>query len=116
MVGPVNVLDELVQDGLRQGAGRHPRRGDVAGLALVIAGPAPMSIQAMTGSSVIALSVDTLRSLLASEPGVARACAEELTRQLYRALDEISEQAFLPVRERVIRNLLDLATPRGGRP
>ncbi len=99
----------------RQVTVRYARSGDVAGLALVIAGPAPMSIQAVTGSSVIALSVDTLRSLLASEPGVARACAEELTRQLYRALDDISEQAFLPVRERVIRNLLDLATPRDGR-
>lgn len=171
MVGPSNVLDELVQDGLQDGflftlpadaaerllmegirisvpAGsliyrdderprvivvvsgvlrvflssadgrqvtvRYARSGDVAGLALVIAGPAPMSIQAMTGSSVIALSVDTLRSLLASEPGVARACAEELTRQLYRALDDISEQTFLPVRERVIRHLLDLATPQDG--
>jgi len=172
MVGPLNVLDELVQDGLQDGflftlpagaaerlladgirisvpAGaliyrdderprvivvvsgvlrvflssadgrqvtvRYARSGDVAGLALVIAGPAPMSIQAVTGSSVIALPVETLRALLASEPGVARACAEELTRQLYRALDDISEQAFLPVRERVIRNLLDLATPRNGR-
>jgi CRP/FNR family transcriptional regulator len=172
MVGPTNVLDELVQDGLRDGflftlppdaverllmqgirisvpAGaliyrdderprvivvvsgvlrvflssadgrqvtfRYVRSGDVAGLALVIAGPAPMSIQAMTGASVIALSVDMFRSLLASEPGVARACAEELTRQLYRALDDLSEQTFLPVRERVIRHLLDLATPQGGR-
>ena len=171
MVGPANVLDELVQDGLRDGflftlpadaaerllmegirisvpAGsliyrdderprvivvvsgvlrvflssadgrqvtvRYARSGDVAGLALVIAGPAPMSIQAMTGSSVIALSVDTLRSLLASEPGVARACAEELTRQLYRALDDLSEQAFLPLRKRVIRHLLDLAAPQDG--
>lgn len=99
----------------RQVTVRYARSGDVAGLALVIAGPAPMSIQAMTGASVIALSVDTLRSLLASEPGVARACAEELTHQLYRALDDISEQAFLPVRERIIRHLLDLASPQDER-
>lgn len=99
----------------RQVTVRYARSGDVAGLALVIAGPAAMSIQAMTGSSVVALPVDTLRSLLASEPGVARACAEELTHQLYRALDDLSDQTFLPVRERVMRHLLDLATPQEGR-
>ncbi len=171
MVGPANVLGELVQEGLRGGflgtlppeaverlvsegirisvpAGsliyrdderprvivvvsgvlrvflssadgrqvtvRYARSGDVAGLALVIAGPAPMSIQALTSASVIALPVETLRSLLASEPGVARACAEELTRQLYRALGDLSEQTFLPLRERVIRHLLDLAAPHDG--
>jgi CRP/FNR family transcriptional regulator len=94
----------------RQVTVRYARSGDVAGLALVLGGPGPMSIQAITGASVLALGVDTLHSLIASEPGVARACAEELTRQLYRALDDISEQAFLSVRQRVIRHLLDLAS------
>ena len=98
----------------RQVTVRYARSGDVAGLALVIAGPASTSIQALTSASVIALPVETLRSLLASEPAVARACAEELTRQLYRALDDLSEQTFLPLRERVIRHLLDLATPHDG--
>jgi CRP/FNR family transcriptional regulator len=98
----------------RQVTVRYARSGDVAGLALVVGGPAPMSIQAMTGSSVLALRVDTLRSLLASDPDVARACAEELTRQLYRALDDVAEQAFLTVRQRVVRHLLDLAQPGEG--
>ncbi len=92
----------------RQVTVRYARRGDVAGLLQVIGGPAPTSIQAMTGSSVVALRVETFRSMLASDPAVARACAEELTRQLYRALDEISEQTFLSVRQRVARQLLDL--------
>lgn len=98
----------------RQVTVRYARSGDVAGLALVVAGPAPTSIQAMTTASVVALRVDALRCLLASDPGVARACAEELTRQLYRALDDISEQAFLSVRERVVRHLLALAAPGDG--
>jgi len=85
-------------------------RGDVAGLALVVGGHAPMSIQAMTAASVVAFRVETLRSLIATDPGVASACAEELTRQLYRALDDLSEQAFLPVRKRLVRQLLDLAS------
>ncbi len=92
----------------RQVTVRYVRSGEVAGLPLVVGGPAPMNIQAMTASSVIALGVETLRSMLASDPAVARACAEELTRQLYRALDEISEQTFLTVRQRLARQLLDL--------
>lgn len=98
----------------RQVTVRYARSGDVAGLALVLGGPGPMSIQAMTGASVVALGVDTLHSLIASDPGVARACAEELTKELYQAFDDISEQTFLPVRRRVVRHLLDLASPDEG--
>ncbi len=98
----------------RQVTVRYARSGDVAGLALVIGGPAPMSIQTVTSALVVALRVDLLRALLASDPGVARACAEELTRQLHQLLDDISEQAFLSVRQRLVRQLLLLATPRRG--
>jgi len=99
----------------RQVTVRYARSGDVAGLALVVGGPAPESIQAMTSSFVVALRVDALRALLATDPGVASACAEELTRQLYRALDDISEQAFLSIRQRLVRQLLLLATAGPGR-
>lgn len=94
----------------RQVTVRYARSGDVAGLALVVGGPAPMSIQAMTSALVVALRVESLRALLTTDPGVARACAEELTRQLYRALNDISEQAFLTVRQRLAHQLLLLAT------
>jgi CRP/FNR family transcriptional regulator, cyclic AMP receptor protein len=98
----------------RQVTVRYARSGDVAGLALVIGGPAPMSIQAMTSSLVVALRVESLRALLATDPGVARACAEELTRQLHHLLDDISEQAFFTVRQRLVRQLLLLATVGDG--
>jgi CRP/FNR family transcriptional regulator len=109
------VLDGLLRVFLRSSDGRqltvrYAHDGDVTGLALVLGGPGPMSVQAMTGASVAAVGVDTLRSMLESDPGVARACAEELTRQLYCALDDLSQQAFLSVRQRLIRHLLDLAT------
>ena len=113
------VLDGLVRVFLsspegRQVTVRYARQGDVAGLALVLGGPAPESIQAMTNASVVAFRVQTLRSLIASDPGVASACAEELTRQLYRALGDLSEQAFWSVRQRLVRQLLDLASMRAG--
>lgn len=99
----------------RQVTVRYARSGDVAGLALVIGGPAPMSIQAMTPSLVVALRVATLWSLLETEPGVARACAEELGRQVHQLLGDIAEQAFLPVRQRLVRQLLQLAARGPGR-
>jgi CRP/FNR family transcriptional regulator len=99
----------------RQVTVRYARSGDVAGLALVVGGPAPMSIQAMTGSLLVALRVATLQALLASDPGVARACAEELGRQVHHLLVDVAEQAFLPVRERLVRQLLLLATRGPGR-
>ncbi len=93
----------------RQVTVRYARSGDVVGLALVIGGPAPESIQAMTSALVVALRVNALRALLATDPGVAGACAAELTRQLQWLLEDISEQAFLSIRQRLARQLLLLA-------
>ena len=110
------VLDGLLRmymtssDG-RQVTIRYARSGEVVGLALVIAGSAPVTIQALTSASVVALRVDVLRAMLETDPAVARACAEELARQLILAFDEIADQAFLSVRQRVARQLLDLAVP-----
>ena len=98
----------------RQVTVRYARAGDVAGLPLVLGGPWPMNIQAITAASVAALRVDTLHSLIATDLGVARACAEELTRQMQHLLDDLSDQAFLPVRQRLVRQLLDLASPGAG--
>ena len=109
----------VVRDGLvrtyrsspdgRQVTIRYARRGDIVGLALAIGGPAPLSIQALTDASVAALRVSVLRELLESDAAVAQACARELARQLYHAFDEIADNAFLAVRQRVARQLLDMA-------
>jgi CRP/FNR family transcriptional regulator len=99
----------------RQVTVRYARSGDVAGLALVVGGPAPMSIQAMTPTLLMALRTATLRDLLRVDPGVARACAEELGRQVHQLLLDVAEQAFLTVRQRLARQLLLLASPGAGR-
>lgn len=93
----------------RQVTIRYARNGEIVGLLLVIGGPAPITIQALTPASVVALRIDVLRSLLETDPAVAQACSEELARQLHQAFDEIGQQAFLSVRQRVARQLLDLA-------
>jgi CRP/FNR family transcriptional regulator len=94
----------------RQVTVRYARSGDVAGLVMVLGGPTPTGIQAMTTASVVAITVEAVRETIASDKDVAQACAEELTRQLRRALDDLSQQAFLTVRQRVARQLLDLAS------
>lgn len=96
----------------RQVTVRYARPGNVFGLALMIGGPAPFNMQAVTDASVVALHLDTLRALLRDNVDVARAIASELTDQLYEALDEVAGNAFLSVRQRICRHLLDLATDR----
>lgn len=91
---------------------RYARSGDVLGLALVLGGPAPVTIQALTSASIMALRVSTLRRLVERDPAVAQACAAELARELLNAFDEIAGQAFLTVRQRVARQILDLAAHR----
>jgi CRP/FNR family cyclic AMP-dependent transcriptional regulator len=89
---------------------RYARTGDVLGLAQVLGGGRPpVAIQALTGASVLALRISVLRRLFETDAAVARACATELARQLIRAFDEIAEEAFFTVRQRVSRQLLDLS-------
>lgn len=111
------VLDGLLRlyigsyDG-REVTIRYARSGDVLGLELVLGGPGAVSIQALTDASVMALRITVLRRLIGGDPMVARACAAELARQLLAAFEEIGDQAFLSVRQRVARRLLDLAVHR----
>jgi CRP/FNR family transcriptional regulator len=98
----------------RQVTIRYARSGDVVGLMLAFGGPVPMSIEALTTASVLALRAETLGALLASDALLARACAQELSRQLQHAFEDLAAQAFLPLRQRIILQLLTLATPGQG--
>ncbi len=102
------------EDG-RQITVRYAHSGDVVGLVLVLGGPGPTSIEALTAASVVALHLETLRTMLASDVLVARACAQELSRQLEQVFEDLAAQAFLTLRQRIILQLLTLATPGEGR-
>jgi CRP-like cAMP-binding protein len=93
----------------RQVVFRYGKLGDVMGLATVVGDPGPVTIQAMTSSSVVALRVDTLRHMVSTDPLVAQACAREISRQLDHAINGIAETAFNSVRQRLARQLLDVA-------
>jgi CRP-like cAMP-binding protein len=98
----------------RQITFRYGRSGDVMGLGSVLGDPLPVTIQALTKSSVVAIRVDSLRQMLATDTEVARVCAEELTRQLIQALEDVALSAFYSVRQRLARRILDLAIDSEG--
>lgn len=106
----------LLSEEGRQVTVRYARRGDVVGLLQVLKGPAPTNVQAVTGSSLVAIRVATIREAIRSDRSVAEACATELTRQLHQILDDLSQHAFRTVRQRLARQLLDLAAPARSQP
>jgi CRP/FNR family cyclic AMP-dependent transcriptional regulator len=94
----------------RQIVFRYGKMGDVMGLATVLGEPEPVTIQALSPSSVLTVRVDALRHMVSTDPLVAEACAREITRQLDHAINAIAETAFNSVRQRLTRQLLDVAS------
>jgi CRP/FNR family transcriptional regulator len=108
------VLDGLLRVFLtspegRQVTVRYARAEDLLGVAVTVGGPVDVSVQAVTDSTVAMVDPGRLESLARKNPQVAWAIAEELSRRLYEVLNELAGTAFLPLRDRIVRHLLDLA-------
>jgi CRP/FNR family transcriptional regulator len=108
------VLSGLLRVYLASGHGRqrtvrYARAGDVIGVPVAVGGPAGVSVQALTGTSVLMLNVATLQSLGQTDPRFAWALAEEVTRRLYEVIETFAGNAFGSVSQRIARHLLDLA-------
>ena len=93
----------------RQVTVRYARRADVLGTPAVIGGPVLAAVQTLTDASLLMLNLRTLETLARSDPRIAWAMAEEVTRRLYDVLAELAGNTFGTVRQRVARHLLDLA-------
>jgi CRP/FNR family transcriptional regulator len=94
----------------RQVTVRYARTGDVLGIAAVLGGPPPVSVQALVDSALLMLNVRSLHALGTADVHIAWAVAEEVTRRLYESLYALARNTFGSVRQRVARHLLDLAT------
>jgi CRP/FNR family transcriptional regulator len=93
----------------RQTTLRYARAGDVIGAPVAVGGPVGVSVQALMDTSVLILNLTTLQSLGHSDAEFAWAVAEEVTRRLYEVIEIFAGNAFGSLRQRVARQLLDLA-------
>src|SRR5262249_39188351 len=95
----------------RQVTVRYARPNDLLGIAAAVAGPSPVSVQALVDSTLLVFDAGALVEEARGQAAVAWPIAEEMGRRLYEAIDQIVVNAFGTVRERIARHLLDAATP-----
>ncbi|MEJ2302210.1 MAG: Crp/Fnr family transcriptional regulator [Anaerolineales bacterium] len=96
----------------RQITVRYARTGELLGIAAIVGGPAPVSVQILTDSSLLMLNVRTLQSSGRTQPEVGWLMAQEVTRRLYDTLEALAGNTFGSLQQRVARHLLDLAASR----
>jgi CRP/FNR family transcriptional regulator len=96
----------------RQITVRYARAGELLGIAAIVGGPAPTSVQILTDSMLLMLNVQTLQKSGQTEPKVGWLMAQEVTCRLYDALETLAGNTFGSLRQRVARHLLDVAASR----
>jgi CRP/FNR family cyclic AMP-dependent transcriptional regulator len=96
----------------RQITVRYARPGELLGIAAIVGGPAPVSVQILTDAKLLMLNVRTLQMAGQTEPKVGWLMAQEVTRRLYDTLEALAGNAFGSLEQRVARHLLDLAASR----
>jgi CRP/FNR family transcriptional regulator len=98
----------------RQVTVRYVRAGDLLGVPALVAGPAPVFVQAVAAGAAFFFDVDRVKRTARHDASVAWVFAEESVHRLYDVLEELAGNAFASVRQRVARHLLDLAASRPG--
>ena len=93
----------------RQVSVRYARPSQVVGIPAIVGGPAPVSAQMLTRTVLIMLPVAALVEAGRSDPNVSWLFAEEICRRLYDSLEGLAGNAFGSLKERVCRNLLEVA-------
>jgi CRP/FNR family cyclic AMP-dependent transcriptional regulator len=96
----------------RQITVRYARPGELLGIAAIVGGPAPVSVQVLTDAALLMLNIRTLQISGQTEPKVGWLMAQEVTRRLYDTLEALAGNAFGSLQQRVARHLLDLAASR----
>lgn len=90
---------------------RYARRGDILGLPSVVAQVSPAAAQAVVPTRVVAMSAQVLRLRAQRDSQLAWAMAEEMAGSLFNIQERLAHNVFAPIRSRVARYLLDVATP-----
>jgi CRP/FNR family cyclic AMP-dependent transcriptional regulator len=96
----------------RQITVRYARAGELLGIAAIVGGPAPVSVQVLTDAALLLLNARTLQQSGQTEPQVGWLLAKEVTQRLYDTLEALAGNTFGSLQQRVARHLLDLAASR----
>lgn len=76
----------------RQVTVRYARACDVLGIAVMVGGPANVSVQTLAASSAFRFNSRTLTGVARRDARVAWAMAEELNRRLLNAATEVTDR------------------------
>jgi CRP/FNR family transcriptional regulator, cyclic AMP receptor protein len=91
---------------------RYCRAGAILGAVSVFGRDftLPATIQAIVDTRIVRLRPEAVRASVRADPAVADAVLAELSERIEAFIVEIRQGAFTPVRQRVARHVLDLAT------
>jgi CRP-like cAMP-binding protein len=109
------LLRTYVMSGARQMTLRYLGPGMILGVPGAIAAVPAVDAQAVSDSRMLMLNPATLARLAQREPTVAWELARAVSECVYDCVATLSDNVFLPVRSRVARHLLDLATREDSR-
>lgn len=85
--------------------------GGCVGIAALVGGPLPISIQAMAPSTLLVFDAGQVKSMVLSDAEAGWAISAELERIVRELLEHIASNVFGTVRQRIGRHLLSLAEP-----
>lgn len=105
--GMVRVVAASVEG--RKATIRYARAGDCVGVLSVVAAGQPVSVEAVTATEVLFISVPILTRLARTEPQVGWALAQFVGEVSTDVIEMMSIAVFGTVRQRLARHLLDLA-------
>lgn len=86
----------------------YAREGDTIGLTSALAGECQTGLQALSISKLWVISADTLQRHALADARLSWALAREASQRTYDAIEELAENVFGTVKQRVARHLLDL--------
>lgn len=89
----------------------YAREGDTIGLTSALSGMCKTGLQAMSGTTLWVLEATQVRRCALEDARLGLALAEEASRRNYDVIEELAENVFGTVKQRVARHLLDLVIP-----
>jgi len=100
----------ITSDDGRQATTLYIRPGETIGIVALVAGPQPVTIQALTASRLLVLAGELLKTRAISDGATAWAIAQELAHVTDSVLEHLRVSVFGSIRQRVASHLLSLAS------